>query len=83
VQTTYGHYTKHCHSFGTSVAKPSGDYIPLGFVFGQGDQPPMPPRVQRLVWRFLDNALPEGPAFFLTFVVVFLLFANVLILLVR
>jgi hypothetical protein len=43
----------------------------------------MPPRLQRWAWRILDHAMPEGPAFFLTFLVVFLLIANVLIVLVR
>jgi hypothetical protein len=36
----------------------------------------MPPRLQKYVWRFLDHAMPDGPPFFLTFVVVFLLIVN-------
>jgi hypothetical protein len=36
----------------------------------------MPPRLQRYIWRFVDHAMPDGPAFFLTFLIVFLLILN-------
>jgi hypothetical protein len=43
----------------------------------------MPPRLQRCYWLVLDHAMPAGPAFFLTFLVLFLLIVNGLILLLR
>jgi hypothetical protein len=61
------------------VAKPPGDHIPLGgFVFCSHPslKVAVPPRLQKYFWRFLDHAMPDGPPFFLTFVVVFLLIVN-------
>jgi hypothetical protein len=43
----------------------------------------MPPRLQKYLWRVVDNAMPDGPPFFLTFLVLFLLIVNGLILLLR
>jgi hypothetical protein len=36
----------------------------------------MPRRLQNYFWRSLDHAMPDGPPFFLIFVVVFLLISN-------
>jgi hypothetical protein len=36
----------------------------------------MPRRLQNYFWRSLDHAMPDGPPFFLMFVVVFLLILN-------
>jgi hypothetical protein len=43
----------------------------------------MHPRFQRFIWLALDHVMPDGPAFFLTFVVVFLLIVNGLLVLLR
>jgi hypothetical protein len=43
----------------------------------------MPPRLQKYIWRVVDQAIPSGPAFFLTFLILFLLIVNGLILLLR
>jgi hypothetical protein len=43
----------------------------------------MPPRLQKYVWRILDHAMPEGPAFFLTALIVLLLIMNGLVTLLR
>ena len=36
----------------------------------------MPPRLQKYLWRALDQAMPDGPPIFLVFVIVFLLVVN-------
>jgi hypothetical protein len=36
----------------------------------------MPRRLQKYFWRSLDHAMPDGPPFFLIFVVAFLLILN-------
>jgi hypothetical protein len=43
----------------------------------------VPPRLQKYFWRALDHAMPDGPAFFLTFVVVFLLIVNGFVVFLR
>jgi hypothetical protein len=43
----------------------------------------MPPRLQKYIWLVADHAMPDGPAFFLTFLVLLLLIVNGLILLLR
>jgi hypothetical protein len=58
------------------VAKPSGDYIPLGGLRSKTTGPRMPPRLQSYFWRFLDQAMPDGPPVLLVFVIAFLLVAN-------
>ena len=67
------------------MAKPSGDHtsvwrLCLTMTFGGFE---MPPRLQKYLWLVVDHAVPEGPAFFLTFLVLLLLIVNVLILLLR
>jgi hypothetical protein len=41
----------------------------------------MPPRLQRYIWRIVDQAMPIGPPVFLIFLVLLLLMLNGLILL--
>jgi hypothetical protein len=46
-------------------------------------QTAMLPRLQRYVWRIVDHTMPQGPAFFLTALIVLLLIVNGLIVLLR
>jgi hypothetical protein len=43
----------------------------------------MLPRLQTYVWRIVDHTMPQGPAFFLTALIVFLLIVNGFIVLLR
>jgi hypothetical protein len=43
----------------------------------------MPTRLQKYFWRFLHHAMPDGPPFFLVFVVTFLLIVNGFIVFLR
>jgi hypothetical protein len=63
--------------YGEAVGRPLG-----GFVFSQIEVA-VPPRLQKYFWRALDHAIPDGPAFFLTFVVVFLLIVNGIVAFLR
>jgi hypothetical protein len=43
----------------------------------------MPPHLQKYFWRLLDHAMPEGPPFVLTLIVMFLLIVNGFIVFLR
>jgi hypothetical protein len=64
------------------MANPPGDILPRRFVFSQIEVA-VPPRLRKYFWRALDHAMPDGPAFFLTFVVVFLLIVNGIVAFLR
>ena len=59
---------------GPSMAKPSGD--PARRPSFKMTGPRMPLRLQSYFWRFLDQAMPDGPPVFLVLVIAFLLAAN-------
>jgi hypothetical protein len=43
----------------------------------------MPPLLRKYFWRFLDQVMPDGPARFLTFLILFLLVVNGVVAILR